>query len=272
MVMGNFVLAHFVKVETALFDVKRVLRPGGRVGFTAWSDGKDAYEDAWLELVESVVPREMLQPAYSAAAPGHDRFKQPSAIEDTPREAGFRNVRTERKRYQWTRPRGPGRGPRHVDRRPVRPQHARRGGWASLMERTRATFADRFPDPLNDFRDVIVAVAAPLAEVEHAELLRVLHADLLPGLDGLLAEHLLEEPDPLGELALVLRERLDHRREVPRGVLDVVRLVRPAEPDVVDVLNREALPEVLGKKCGFPLPGNDASSATKPAVRWSEWL
>ena len=27
-------------------------------------------------------------------------------------------------------------------------------------ERTRATFADRFPDPLNDFRDVIVAVAA----------------------------------------------------------------------------------------------------------------
>ena len=37
-VMGNFVLAHFVKVETALFDVRRVLRPAGRVGFTAWAD------------------------------------------------------------------------------------------------------------------------------------------------------------------------------------------------------------------------------------------
>jgi hypothetical protein len=33
-------------------------------------------------------------------------------------------------------------------------------GWASLMERTRAVFADRFPDPLNDFRDVLVAVGA----------------------------------------------------------------------------------------------------------------
>ena len=33
-----------------------------------------------------------------------------------------------------------------------------------------------------------------------------------------------------------------------------------------------ARPEVLGKKCGFPLPGYDASSATNPAVRWSEWL
>jgi ubiquinone/menaquinone biosynthesis C-methylase UbiE len=160
-VMGNFVLAHFVKVETALFDVKRVLRPGGRVGFTAWSDGKDAFEDAWLELVESVVPREMLQPAYSAAAPGHDRFKQPSAIEDTLREAGFRNVRTERKRYQWTYPREDlveGLGTWTVGRF-VRNMLGEEG-WASLMERTRATFADRFPDPLNDFRDVIVAVAA----------------------------------------------------------------------------------------------------------------
>jgi hypothetical protein len=33
-------------------------------------------------------------------------------------------------------------------------------GWASLMERTRTVFADRFPDPLNDFRDVILAVGA----------------------------------------------------------------------------------------------------------------
>lgn len=160
-VMGNFVLAHFVKVETALFDVKRVLRPGGRVGFTAWSDGKDAYEDAWLELVQSVVPREMLQPAYAAAAPGHDRFKQPSAIEDTLREAGFRNVRTERKRYQWTYPREDlveGLGTWTVGRF-VRNMLGE-SGWASLMERTRATFADRFPDPLNDFRDVVVAVAS----------------------------------------------------------------------------------------------------------------
>jgi ubiquinone/menaquinone biosynthesis C-methylase UbiE len=158
-VMGNFVLAHFVKVETALFDVKRVLRQRGRVGFTAWSDGKDAYEDAWLELVESVVPREMLRPAYAAAAPGHERFKEPSAIEETLREAGFRNVRTERKRYQWTYPRDDlveGLGTWTVGRF-VRNMLGDQG-WASLMERTRATFADRFPDPLNDFRDVIVAV------------------------------------------------------------------------------------------------------------------
>ena len=160
-VMGNFVLAHFAKVETALFDIRRVLRPHGRVGFTAWSDGKDAFQDAWLELVESVVPRDMLAPAYAAAAPGHERFKQPAAIQEALRSAGFRNVRTERKRYQWTYGRDElvdGLGTWTVGRF-VRNMLGE-SRWTSLMERTRAVFEDRFPDPLSDFRDVIVAVGA----------------------------------------------------------------------------------------------------------------
>jgi ubiquinone/menaquinone biosynthesis C-methylase UbiE len=158
-VVGNFVLAHFVKVETALYDVVRVLVPGGAVGFSAWADGKDAFSDTWLELVESVVPREMLAPAYGAAAPGHDRFQQPEAVEEALRDAGFRHVRTERRRYQWSYARDDlveGLGTWTVGRF-VRNMLGE-DGWASLMERARATFADRFPDPLNDFRDVILAV------------------------------------------------------------------------------------------------------------------
>jgi ubiquinone/menaquinone biosynthesis C-methylase UbiE len=158
-VMGNFVLAHFQRVDTALFDVRRVLRPHGRIGFTAWSDGKDAFQDAWLQLVESVVPRDMLAPAYAAAAPGHERFKRPAAIEETLRAAGFRSVRTERKRYQWTYGRDElveGLGTWTVGRF-VRNMLGE-SGWASLMDRTRAVFGERFPDPLSDFRDVILAV------------------------------------------------------------------------------------------------------------------
>jgi ubiquinone/menaquinone biosynthesis C-methylase UbiE len=160
-VMGNFVLAHFAKVETALFDVRRVLRPNGRVGFTSWSDTKDAFQETWLALVEHVVPRDMLAPAYGAAAPGHERLKQPAAIEETLRQAGFRQVHTERRRYQWTYARDElveGLGTWTVGRF-VRKMLGE-DGWGSLMERTRAVFADRFPDPLNDFRDVIVAVGA----------------------------------------------------------------------------------------------------------------
>ena len=31
-------------------------------------------------------------------------------------------------------------------------------GWPAFQQRVRATFADRFADPLNDFRDVILAI------------------------------------------------------------------------------------------------------------------
>jgi ubiquinone/menaquinone biosynthesis C-methylase UbiE len=158
--IGSFVLAHFNKVETALFDIARVLRVGGRVGFTSWTDGVDAYQQAWREMVESVVPREMLAPAYAEAAPWHERFRSRTNVEETLIDAGFRSVRTEVVKYHWTyalddyldglQVWATGRFVRNM---------LGESGWASLRERTRATFVERFPDPLNDFREVIIATA-----------------------------------------------------------------------------------------------------------------
>jgi ubiquinone/menaquinone biosynthesis C-methylase UbiE len=160
-VLGSFVLAHFNKVETALFDIARVLRIGGTIGFSSWSDGVDAYQQTWRELIESVVPREMLAPAYAEAAPGHERFKSRTAVEEALIDAGFRTVRTEVVRYQWQYTLDD-----YLDGlqvwatgRFVRSMLGE-SGWASLRERARATFAERFPDPLNDFREVILATAA----------------------------------------------------------------------------------------------------------------
>ncbi len=159
-VIGSFVLAHFNKVETVLFDIARVMRVEGRVGFSSWTDGVDAYQQAWRELVESVVPREMLAPAYAEAAPWHERFRSRAAVEEALIEAGFRSVRTEVVKYRWIyslddyleglQVWATGRFVRNM----LGPS-----GWASLQERARAVFAERFPDPLNDFREVILATA-----------------------------------------------------------------------------------------------------------------
>jgi ubiquinone/menaquinone biosynthesis C-methylase UbiE len=159
-VLGSFVLAHFNKVETALFDITRVLRVEGRVGFTSWTDGIDAYQQTWRELIETVVPREMLQPAYAEAAPWHERFRSRNNVEETLIDAGFRSVRTEVVRYHWTYALDD-----YLDGlqvwatgRFVRDMLGE-SGWTSLCDRARTTFAERFPDPLNDFREVIIATA-----------------------------------------------------------------------------------------------------------------
>ena len=70
-------------------------------------------------------------------------------------------------------------------------------------------------------------------------------ADLLAGLHRVLGQELLEEPDPLGELARVLGEGIHLDAEMLADVLDVVRLVRPAEPDVGHLLDLETFPQML---------------------------
>ena len=55
-VTAGFVLAHFTRPQTALFDLRRVLRPGARLGVSSWADGRDAFTDTWLELIQTIVP------------------------------------------------------------------------------------------------------------------------------------------------------------------------------------------------------------------------
>ncbi len=100
-VTGNFVLSHFRRYETALFDMIRVLKPGGRVALTSWSDVKDDLQATWAEMLESVVPREMLEPVWAAAAPWHAKFADRQAVEQALIDAKLRHVRTEKRRFQF---------------------------------------------------------------------------------------------------------------------------------------------------------------------------
>jgi ubiquinone/menaquinone biosynthesis C-methylase UbiE len=158
-VVGNFVLAHFAKVDTALYDLVRVTRSGGRLGFSAWEDGLDTFTETWLELVTSVVPREMLEPSISRAIPNRDRFRRRETLEQVLHDAGLSHVRSERARYEWIWARDD-----FVDGlttwatgRFVRSMLGE-SGWASFLERARAEFAERFPDPLHDAREVLLVV------------------------------------------------------------------------------------------------------------------
>ena len=159
--VATFVIAHFAKYKTALFDMKRVLRPGGRLGLTAWADGQDDLTRTWLELVESVVPREVLQPAMDERLPWRERFRQREPLEEALLEAGIRHVRTEVRRYRFRYPLD-----EYVDGlttwatgRFVRSMLGE-SAFAAFLDRARAVFRERFADPVNDFREVLFATGA----------------------------------------------------------------------------------------------------------------
>lgn len=158
-VIANFVVSHFRSYKTALADMKRVMRPGARMAVSAWSDARDDLQSAWDEQVQNVVPREMLEPVWKQASPWHDLFRDRRKLEDALRDAEFRHLRSEQHEYRFTY---------SIDDfvtgleswatgRFVR-QMLGESRWESFKERVRATFAERFADPLNDFRTVVMAV------------------------------------------------------------------------------------------------------------------
>jgi len=110
-------------------------------------------------LVSTVVPNDLLEPTLAKAVPNHDRFTRRAAIEETLLDAGLRHVRTEPMEYEWRYGRdefldgltvwATGRFVREM---------LGEASWAAFLERARTTFAERFPDPLHDTRDVMLAI------------------------------------------------------------------------------------------------------------------
>src|SRR5205085_2500205 len=99
-VTANFVLHHFADHRTALFDMLRVLKPGGRMALSVWGPNPDEYRKAWNELVESAVGPELLNDAVEQATPGRDRFAERARFEQDLYDAGLRHLRVETREYR----------------------------------------------------------------------------------------------------------------------------------------------------------------------------
>jgi ubiquinone/menaquinone biosynthesis C-methylase UbiE len=158
-ILANFVLTHFTKYETALFDLLRVLRSGGRLAASVWAEREDEFQRTWRELAEGAVGRDLLKDAHRRAMPWEGRFSEPARLEETLRDAGLRPVRVERREYRFQMSREEYVTGRETTAggRFLRGMLGERG-WESFQARARERFADRFPERLTDFRDVLLAV------------------------------------------------------------------------------------------------------------------
>jgi demethylmenaquinone methyltransferase/2-methoxy-6-polyprenyl-1,4-benzoquinol methylase len=160
LVTASFAMSHFTKYQTALFDMIRVLRTGGRLAMSSWADGNaDDLTKTWRELVESVIGEVMLADVHARAVPWSDRFADRGSIEETLMDAGLRHVRVERRQYRflysldeyvegletWSTGR--------FVRTMLGP-----ASWDDFRARARSVFSERFADPVNDFRDVWLAI------------------------------------------------------------------------------------------------------------------
>jgi ubiquinone/menaquinone biosynthesis C-methylase UbiE len=158
-VTANFVLQEFKRYDTAMFDLLRVLKPGGRLATSTWTVEEDELQRTWRSLVEATVSKEMVRSAYADAVPWWDRFGAPDTLKDTLHDTGLRGIKIERRAYRFRMGRDDyvaEQGTRALGRF----VHGMLGdrGWDSFEERARKVFAERFGDQVEDSRDVLLTV------------------------------------------------------------------------------------------------------------------
>lgn len=158
-VTANFVLPEVTKLDTALHDMIRVVRPGGVLGVTVWTEVLDDLTRTWRELATEKLGPELLRDALKQGAPWAEKLADVKRLEQVLRDAGLRPVRVERRRYRNALSRDD-----YVAGKEVevvgRYLHRMLGNerWEAFRAAARARYAERFGTEVVDFRDVLLAV------------------------------------------------------------------------------------------------------------------
>ncbi len=158
-VVGNFVISHVPDYSVTMASLRRVLRIGGKVALSAWSDTEDELQTTWGEMIQGVIPQEMLEDVWKKASPWHSHFADRANLEDAFINAGLRHVRSEVREYHFVY---------SIDDyvtgleawatgRFVRSMLGEEA-WVAFQGEARSAFRERFADPLNDYRSVVLAV------------------------------------------------------------------------------------------------------------------
>lgn len=98
-VLANFVLSHFRRYGPALIDMARVLKPGGRLGVTAWARNRHELIQQWEGVAESFVSPAALRDGMLQAIPWEEWFSEDGRVEEALEGAGLRNIAVERREY-----------------------------------------------------------------------------------------------------------------------------------------------------------------------------
>jgi SAM-dependent methyltransferase len=158
-VTAGFVLSHVAAREAALADMARVLRPGGRLGLTAWNNLSNPYRDFWDRLAERFVDASRLVASEARMIPWEEWLGRSGNLAAAMDDAGLRKVVVE-----------PIDCPVHVtiaDFLTIR-EHSGKArflrtaldpnGWRKFCETAREEFYARFKDPIDHVRTAWVGI------------------------------------------------------------------------------------------------------------------
>jgi ubiquinone/menaquinone biosynthesis C-methylase UbiE len=157
--LASFVLSHVPSYESAMTDMVRVLRPGGRLGVTTWGSMQIEYREFWQSLAESFIDKQLLAEATREALPWEEWFTDSDHLTDAFQVAGLMDIDVHRVLYTIHTNIADYLAIREAS---VQARFMRHNLDAPRWERFRQTaaaeFHRRFKDPIDHARDVFMAI------------------------------------------------------------------------------------------------------------------
>lgn len=99
-VLASFVLSHLANYRLGLEDMVRVLRPGGRIGATAWAPARTDAAELWKEVVAKFVNLDELLRAFRRLIPWDEWFSDADHIARALGEAGLIQVAVSKRTFR----------------------------------------------------------------------------------------------------------------------------------------------------------------------------
>jgi ubiquinone/menaquinone biosynthesis C-methylase UbiE len=160
-VLANFVINHVACYQTALLDMARVLRPGGKLGVTTWGPLENEFRQYWQTVAEQFVPKDALRAAVEKALPWEDWFQDPAHLRDAFREAGLADAEIHREMYTVRMPIADFLAIRETSMQARFMRQALDARqWDEFQRTVSAGFRRKFNDSIEHARDVHITVGA----------------------------------------------------------------------------------------------------------------
>jgi trans-aconitate methyltransferase len=157
--MANFVLSHLSSYRTALDDMARVLRPGGKLAVTSWGSLRNEFRECWQSVADSFAGADVLHAAAVQGLPLEKCVEDPAHLRKAFQGADLKNITLRHKHYTTRMT--------IADFLAIR-AHALQGRfmrqtlgqdrWEQFNHALSAEFYGKFHDPIDHVRDVHIAV------------------------------------------------------------------------------------------------------------------
>jgi ubiquinone/menaquinone biosynthesis C-methylase UbiE len=172
-VMASFVISHISDYKTALQDMVRVLRPGGRLGVSTWQTTQNEFKTLWQEIAGVFISRNQINELVQQTIPWEEWFTDAQNLERALRGAGLEEVKVRSYKYRVAMSMNDFLSIRDttIEARFMR-EALDTEGWQKFKERVADEFHRRFSDPIEYVSQVYIAIGTKLKTLKENDAVK----------------------------------------------------------------------------------------------------